>query len=71
MIKFREPKQGSKPVEKPKTINDLLSLVSKWRRNYIGKFKETGEYEQQGLEESAISLGVPKKTLDDYLFQIR
>ena len=71
MIKFREPLKKIEPLEKPKTIRDLINLVSKWRRNYIGKFKETGEYEQQGLEESAISLGIPKKTLDDYLFQIR
>lgn len=42
-----------------------------WRRFYTGFYDEKGNYIQKPLEQAATEVGVAKKTLDDYLLQIR
>lgn len=42
-----------------------------WRKLYIGFNDEKGENVHYELEDAASKIGVIKKTLDDYLLQIR
>jgi len=57
---------------KEREIGEVLDLVLKWRMLYAGvKDKITGQIIKLTLEESAKKLKVAKKSLDDYLLQIR
>lgn len=42
-----------------------------WRKFYTGFYDEDGNYFQKPLESAAQEVGIAKKTLDDYLLQIR
>ena len=42
-----------------------------WRKYYAGTSDESRQHEKLSLEEAAIKVGISKKSLDDYLFQIR
>jgi len=46
----------------------VLDLIDKWRSNYHGIYNPiTGEKVTLSLTESAEKVGVPRKSLDDYL----
>ena len=47
-------------------IKEVLMKVAVWRRLYTG-LKDGNEFVQKSLEDSALEVGVSKKTLDDYL----
>ena len=57
--------------QKEKKIGEVVEKVALWRRFYTGFYDEKGEYVQKPLEQAATEVGVAKKTLDDYLLQIR
>lgn len=42
-----------------------------WRKFYTGFYDESGNYIQKQLDIAAQDVGIAKKTLDDYLLQIR
>lgn len=42
-----------------------------WRKFYTGFYDESGNYIQKQLDAAAQDVGIAKKTLDDYLLQIR
>ena len=42
-----------------------------WRKYYNGFTDENGKSERLSLEEAANKVGISKKSLDDYLLQIR
>ena len=57
---------------KEKKIKDVVALVKEWRKPYeIGVPDEQGNLVKLSLEDSAKRLGMSKKSLDDYLLQIR
>lgn len=57
---------------KERMIGEIMEKVIQWRKFYVGyKDPETGEFVKLSLEESADKVGISKKSLDDYLLQIR
>lgn len=45
--------------------------MTQWRKLYNGYYDENQELKRMSLEEAACKVGVSKKSLDDYLSQIR
>ena len=57
---------------KERKISEVLDLVLRWRMLYAGvRDSKTGKIIKLSLEDAAKKLGVAKKSLDDYLLQIR
>ena len=56
---------------KERLIKEVIRKVSLWRVLYNGFKDENGKFVQMSLEEAARHVGLPKKSLDDYLLQIR
>jgi len=57
---------------KERKISEVLDLVLKWRKLYSGvRDPRTGQIIKLSLDEAAQRVGVAKKSLDDYLLQIR
>lgn len=56
---------------KEKKIGEVVEKVALWRKFYTGFYDEFGTYIQKPLENAAQEVGIAKKTLDDYLLQIR
>jgi hypothetical protein len=56
---------------KERKIVDIIDKVSKWRQLYSGTVGLDGKIQKCSLEEAATKVGVAKKTLDDYLLQLR
>jgi len=52
-------------------IGYVVEKVLAWRRLYNGFYNENGEHTKYDLEKAAKILGISKKSLDDYLLQIR
>lgn len=71
-----DPKRTKRTKER--TIADIIEKVSSWRKLYNGVLvpskegsEEKGQLERWSLEEAANKVGVSKKSLDDYLLQLR
>ena len=64
---------------KERTINDIIEKVTTWRKLYNGilvpnqnnEIETETELQRYSLEEAAHKVGVSKKSLDDYLLQLR
>ena len=56
---------------KERTISDVVKSVYMWRRMYNGCQDENGKFRKFSLEDAASYLGISKKSLDDYLIQIK
>lgn len=64
--------KGKRKRHKERKIGEVLDLVLKWRKLYAGiRDPRTGQIVKLSLEEAAKRVGVAKKSLDDYLLQIR
>jgi hypothetical protein len=61
--------KGSRRTKERK-IGDVIKKVAEWRRLYNG-IEEEGEIIKKSLEEAAKQVGISKKSLDDYLLQLR
>lgn len=58
--------------KKGRIIGEVLELVQAWRKLYAGFVDSTtGQVIKLNLHEAASRLGVPKKSLDDYLIMIK
>ena len=69
-----DEKQNSKTKNKrikERTISDVVQKVALWRKLYYGFYDKDGKLIQLPLDKAAQKIGISKKTLDDYLFQIR
>ena len=55
---------------KERNIKEVIEKVAEWRRLYLGISQKNGVIKKYTLEEAADIVGIPKKTLDDYLLQI-
>ena len=49
----------------------MIEKVRQWRRLYKGSPDQNGNLIRLTLEEAALKVGLSKKSLDDYLLQIR
>jgi ferredoxin-fold anticodon binding domain-containing protein len=58
-------------VQREKKVSEVIERVALWRKFYSGFFDESGNFVQKKLDSAAQHVGVAKKTLDDYLLQIR
>lgn len=57
---------------KERTIKDVVKNVALWRKLYNGFYDQnSSQIITKSLEEGAKKIGISKKTLDDYLSQIR
>ena len=65
-----EIKEDSGRRAKERSIGGILEKVALWRRLFSG-LKIQGNRTEMNLEASAKQVGLSKKTLDDYLMQIR
>ena len=62
--------QVTKSRTKERTIEEIIQKVSLWRRLYNGVLRD-GQLKRYSLEEAAQRVDVSKKSLDDYLLQLR
>ena len=56
---------------KEKRIGEVIAKVTEWRQLYTGIPGPDGNIVKYSLEEAATRVGISKKTLDDYLLQLR
>jgi hypothetical protein len=56
---------------KERRIGHIIEKVIEWRKYYSGTSDLTSQHEKYSLDEAAKKVGISKKSLDDYLFQIR
>lgn len=57
---------------KERTISEVVQKVALWRKLYNGFYDyNSSQMINKSLEEGAKKIGISKKTLDDYLSQIR
>ena len=57
---------------KERKIGQILDKVYTWRKYYSGfTDPQTGQTVKMSLEDAAQKVGISKKSLDDYLLQIR
>lgn len=56
---------------KERKIGYIIEKVARWRSLYNGIQNARGETVRLTLEEAAVQVGISKKSLDDYLLQLR
>ena len=56
---------------KERRIGHIIDKVIEWRKFYSGVINEKNQQVKYSLEDSAREVKISKKSLDDYLFQIR
>jgi predicted DNA-binding protein YlxM (UPF0122 family) len=52
-------------------VGYVVEKVAQWRRLYNGYYDSNFKHHRMSLEEAAEKVGVSKKSLDDYLAQLR
>ena len=65
-----EPGHKNKRAKERK-IGYIIKKVYMWRKMYCGFVDEKGRHVKLNLEEAAYKIGISKKSLDDYLIQLR
>ena len=56
---------------KERKIGYIIEKVNTWRKLYNGFYDENGKFTKYSLDEAAKIIGISKKSLDDYLLQLR
>ncbi|KAM3141868.1 hypothetical protein pb186bvf_005954 [Paramecium bursaria] len=56
---------------KQRTLAEVVERVALWRRLYSGFYDQNKQFIQMPLDKAADRVHIQKKTLDDYLLQIR
>lgn len=69
--KVRESYSEASRRTKERQIRFVVERVSLWRKLYNGVELNTGETIRYSLEDAARLVGISKKSLDDYLLQLR
>ena len=65
------PGADTKLRNKERSIRYIIEKVSQWRKLYNGYMDENHVLKRMSLEDAATKVGVSKKSLDDYLSQLR
>ena len=71
LIEEMTPQDQALQRNKERSIGFVIEKVTQWRKLYNGYYDENQELKRMSLEEAACKVGVSKKSLDDYLSQIR
>lgn len=66
-----EDKEKIIPKTKERTVGYVIEKVAQWRRLYNGTYDQNFNHQRMSLEAAANEVGVSKKSLDDYLAQLR
>lgn len=66
----RQPSKKNKRTKERK-IGYIIEKVNKWRKLYNGFNDELGKFTKYSLDEAAKIIDISKKSLDDYLLQLR
>lgn len=56
---------------KERRIGHIIDKVIEWRKFYSGAINDKNQQVKYSLEDAAREVKISKKSLDDYLFQIR
>ena len=56
---------------KERKIGYIIEKVNTWRKFYNGFYDEYGKFTKYSLDDAAKMIGISKKSLDDYLLQLR
>jgi hypothetical protein len=56
---------------KERKIGYIIDKVNSWRKYYNGFYDENKTFTKYSLEDAAVIVGISKKSLDDYLLQLR
>ena len=56
---------------KERRIGHIIDKVIEWRKYYSGVINDNNQQVKYSLEDAAREVKISKKSLDDYLFQIR
>jgi len=62
-------KERKRPKERK--IAYVVNKVMEWRKLYTGLIDNNGQIVKYSLEEAAAKVGISKKSLDDYILQLR
>lgn len=78
ILKNLEPESEEKTDDKKKEkrtkerkIGFIIEKVNGWRKLYNGFYNENGEHTRYSLDQAAKIIDISKKSLDDYLLQLR
>ena len=63
--------QGESKKTKERKIGYIVEMLARWRKLYNGDYSYKNEPVRLTLDEAADYVGISKKSLDDYLMQIR
>ena len=66
---MNDPKEKKRPKERK--ISYVINKVMEWRKLYTGMIDDNGIIKKYSLEEAADMVGMSKKSLDDYMLQLR
>ena len=69
--KSKPEKREHSRRNKERKIGDIIEKVGEWRALYAGVTNSDGTLTKLNLEDAAHKIGIAKKTLDDYLLQLR
>ncbi len=69
--KTGEDKKEVAKRNKERKIEYIIEKVSEWRKLYTGSLDSDGKIVKLSLDDAAKKVGIAKKTLDDYLLQLR
>eukprot|EP00826_Nyctotherus_ovalis_P065190 TRINITY_DN9578_c0_g2_i8.p1 TRINITY_DN9578_c0_g2~~TRINITY_DN9578_c0_g2_i8.p1 ORF type:complete len:232 (-),score=104.27 TRINITY_DN9578_c0_g2_i8:197-892(-) len=64
-----EGREKKRPKERK--ISYVINKVMEWRKLYAGMIDNNGQIIKYSLEEAADKVGISKKSLDDYMLQLR
>lgn len=64
-------KPNSNKRTKERKIGYIIEKVNTWRKYYNGYYDEKGNFTKFSLDEAAKKIDISKKSLDDYLLQLR
>ena len=70
-LKNNDLDQKEKKRPKERRISFVISKVMQWRKFYAGIIDDNGQIIKYSLEEAAEKVGISKKSLDDYMLQLR
>ena len=66
-----QEKKNHSRRNKERRIGEIIEKVNDWRTLYTGTIDHNGKSAKYSLEDAAKIVGIAKKTLDDYLLQLR
>ena len=67
----KDPVKKKEKRTKERKIGFIIERVNAWRKLYNGFYNENGEHTRYSLDQAAKIINISKKSLDDYLLQLR